>query len=171
MQKQVNLNRSTSAPMWSPQILLRPSQIGRLPTGWRRAVSSRALLLETSQPCVPWSSFMDPLERQRLGIRDPGFHSPKKSCWEYLAQLSALSVLWLLLLDSVKIKSREVNVEMLTSSHREISYPWQLKLQIPLLGEEERQERFEHPHLVGTDPSKPIYVSRGSNHVHLFCSV
>lgn len=88
-----DLNHSTLAPVQSPQIPHRPSGVRRSPAGWRWAVSSQASLLETSQPCLSLSIFMDPWEHKRLGIWDSGFWSPKQSRWEYLAQLSALSVL------------------------------------------------------------------------------
>lgn len=64
MQKQVDLNCSH----WSPSISPWSSGIRRSPAGWRQAVSSPALLLETFQPCLPHgpssSLFMDPREQR-----------------------------------------------------------------------------------------------------------
>lgn len=136
-------------PLW-------PSQIRRSPAEWRWALSSRALVLEASQPCVPRSSFTDILEHKRLSIWDSGFQSPKQSCWDYLAQLSSFCVLWRLLLDSVKVKSQEVNVEILTYINSKMEHPWELTCQIPLLGKKKGRRGF-----VGIDLSKSIMLAEG----------
>lgn len=153
-------------PCRAPQIPLQPSWLRKSLNGWIWVMSSRALLLETSQPPVPLSISMDPLECKRLSTWDSGFQSPKQSCWEYLAQLSVSSVLWMLFLDRVKLKSWEANLKMLTSLHSTISHPWEHTFQIPLLRRKKGRKIFEHPHLARTDPSKSLYISRGCDHVH-----
>lgn len=142
-QKQVGLSSSPAAWLWhmcstpkSPSHTLCSPEMGHLLMGF---------LLETSQHRVCWRSFRDPGERMRRRVWDYGFQSSKQSCWEYLAQLSASSLLWRLLLDSIKIESWEVNMDMLSSLQGEISHSWELRLQISLLGQEERQERLWTP--------------------------
>lgn len=170
--------------MQSPQISLQPSQLRKSLSGWIWVMSSCALLLETSQPPVPPPIFMDPPECKRLSNWDSGFQSPKQLCWEYLAHLRVSSVLWMLFLDSIKLKSWEVNLKMLTSLHSTISHPWEYALQIysvylriysvriyTLLRSKKDRKIFEHPHLMGTDPSKSLHVCWGCDHVHLFSSV
>lgn len=165
-EKQVDLNCSTPVLMQSPQIFLQPSWLRKSLTGWIWVMSSCALLLETSQPPVPPSIFMDPPECKRLSNWDSGFQSPKQLCWEYLAHLSVSSVLWMLFLDSGKLKSWEVNLKMLPSLHSTISHPWEHTLK-----RKKGRKIFEHPRLVGADPSKSLYVSWGCDHVHLFSAV
>lgn len=153
-QKQVDLSCSTLAPVQRPQIPLEPSGVRRWPTRWRWVVSSCASLLETSQPCVLQSSFMDPLERKRLGVWDSVFSVTKavmlgafSTAEHFICTLTA----FVRPCESKKPRSKHGDVNIITWG--DFTF---LRSKFLFWGRKKGRRGFEHPHLVGIDPSKSI---------------